>query len=240
MDAILVKILNMVTSGSYEESSIAVEQAYRYMKKNGKSLDDVNFNALYNGDVVAIKLIARFAHDYQSQKDQSRYISSWAKTVYGLRGERDDQQDQHVALIRNKNQRLERELDHTKRELEKLRESFAVSEQFHSEENLRLKGEQEEMEQYLNEVKEKHNALIAALGEYQERAKHEADRSQQKIRVLEESLRNIQNNNSKNSEMYEYQMHAKELQITTIKREVKILLSNLRQSCQPSLFNTAH
>jgi hypothetical protein len=215
MDETLVKILNMATSGSYEESNIAIEQAYKYMKKKGNNLDDINFNALYNGHVVAIKMIARFSHEQTFHKDQGEYITEWTKNIYGTTsGGRQVKTRQEVLAVQAQNGRLKAELDRAKKNLAKTRSD--------------LTKEQENVEKYMEIIKDKHEGLISTLEDCQEKARIDSQRSQHKIRALEAELKTIREKNSEVKELHEYMIHAKELQITNIKKELKILLNNLR------------
>jgi hypothetical protein len=221
MDATLVKILNMATSGSFEESNIAIEQAYKYMKKNGKGIEDIDFNSLYNGEVVAIKIIARLSHDHT---DQSDYIGMWANTIYGQGGQSDVRQaKQEIRIKERQNEKLERELERVKDELVNTHD--------------RLEEEQENVEKYLGIIQEKHDGLLAALNESRENARADSEKSQHKIRILERDLKKLRENTSKSSEQNEYMMHAKELQISNIKKELKVLLGNLRFSALQPLMS---
>ncbi len=144
MDNILIKILNMATSNSYEESNIAIEQAYKIMKKQGKGLEDIQFNSLYNGNLVAIKMIARFAHEHTAQKDRGDYINMWAGSVYGS----DNKATvlNKLSLKNSKNTSLEKELETVKNSLK------------HSQE--KLLQEQENVKTYINLVKKKHRECM--------------------------------------------------------------------------------
>ncbi len=217
MDKTLVKILNMATSGSFEESNNAIEQAYRYMKRTGKKLEDIEFNSLYNGDVVAIKMIARFSHEHDFHKDQGEFINTWTNNIYGKAPSGTSQQARHEIMVRDRqNQKLQRELNAVKGELRQTR--------------VRLEEEQKSVEKYLGIIKEKHAGLLEALEESQEKARNDSSRAQQRIRVLESELKQLKAKNSEVNELYEYMMHAKELQINNIKKELKTLLGNLRFS----------
>jgi hypothetical protein len=84
MDEHLIKILNKATSDSYQESNVAIDHAYQYMKKADLNIDDINFDSLYNGDVVAIKLITRFSDELKNNNDKSKYINKWTKKLYSI------------------------------------------------------------------------------------------------------------------------------------------------------------
>ncbi|MBF0193403.1 MAG: hypothetical protein HQL71_02550 [Magnetococcales bacterium] len=140
MDKILVKILNMATSNSYEESNNAIEQAYRIMKRQGKGLEDIQFNSLYNGKLVAIKMIARFAHEHAAPKDRGDYINMWTSNVYG----------------NNTNEKVLPEMSVTdsqycilEQELDILKDSLKESEE-------KLLREQENVKKYINLFRKKH------------------------------------------------------------------------------------
>ncbi|MBF0359035.1 MAG: hypothetical protein HQL70_10545 [Magnetococcales bacterium] len=210
MDKTLVKILNMATSGSYEESNIAIEQAYKYMKKRGSKLEDIEFNSLYNGNVVAIKLIARFAHDQATHQDRDNYISGWAKAIYGGNSKGGVSQD--VAL---KNASLERELATVKQTLMQTQQD--------------LLQEQENVEKYLTIINEKYGSLVATLENCQYQAKVDSEKSKKRIKDLELSLKNANAKNSKAEELYKYTIHAKELQISNIKDQLKVLVGSFRR-----------
>ncbi|MBF0381000.1 MAG: hypothetical protein HQL69_08275 [Magnetococcales bacterium] len=147
MDKTLVKILNMATSSSFEESNIAIEQAYRMMKKQGKGIEDIQFNSLYNGNLVAIKMIARFAHEHTEQKDRGEYINNWASSVYG--SQNGDTVLNELSLKNSKNSRLESEL-------ESLRDSLKQSQE-------KLLKEQQNVKKYINLFRKKHGECMELL-----------------------------------------------------------------------------
>jgi hypothetical protein len=222
MDKTLVKILNMATSGSFEESNIAIEQAYKYMKKKGTKLEDLNFNGLYNGHIVAIKMIARFSYEQPNQKDQASYISSWTRTVYGTGSKGGSNRE--VMLVNQQKKKLEVELKSVKNQL--------VQAQFD------LQKEQDNVENYLETITQKHKGLIAALAESESRVKSESERYNHRIKILERDLKKATEKDSKVSEVHDYMIHAKELQINNIRKELKVLLGNLRYSAlQPLVSN---
>ena len=228
MDQTLVKILNMATSGSYEESNNAIEQAYRYMKKKGKDIKDIEFNSLYNGNVIAIKLIARFSHDYKFQNEQSDYITQWTRAIYG--GNEHGNINHEILQKNNQNKHLQRELQQVKTELEKARRELAESEKHYIVENKKLKEEQESIEEYLQVIKEQHQSLIDTLGECQGLANNDALKYREQISKLQQDLKKAQEKNKEANEMRDYMVHAKELQIATIKKELKVLLKTLHFS----------
>ncbi|MBF0193573.1 MAG: hypothetical protein HQL71_03405 [Magnetococcales bacterium] len=216
MDKTLVKILNMATSGSYDESNNAIEQAYKYMKRKGQKLEDIEFNSLYNGDVIAIKLIARFAHEQTSSKQQGDYISSWASTIYGNGNSNSSQKDirREIQLRKTQNANLAKELAMVKRSLVETQN--------------KLLEEQQNVEKYLDVINGKHSELLNTLNVCKKQAAIDSERSKKRVLELESELKKLRNKNNEANELYKYMVHAKELQISNIQDQLKILLGNFK------------
>jgi hypothetical protein len=161
MDKMLIKILNMATSNSFQESNNAIEQAYKIMKKQGKGLEDIQFNSLYNGKLVAIKMIARFAHEHTEQKDRGDYINMWASNVYGSNKKdnapvKKEKISNEVSEIYSKHCILEQELDI-------LKDSLKESEQ-------KLLKEQENVKKYIDLFRKKQVECMDLLEKVEKRA----------------------------------------------------------------------
>jgi hypothetical protein len=212
MDKTLVKILNMATSGSYEESNIAIEQAYKYMKRKGQNLEDIQFNSLYNGDVIAIKMIARFAHEHGTHQKQGDYINSWANTIYGGNSQGDVRREMQLKKTQNAN--LAKELAWVKKTL--------------VETQSQLLEEQQNVEKYLDVINGKHSELLNTLNVCQEQAAIESEQSQKRVYELESELKKLKSKNNEANELYKYMVHAKELQISNIQDQLKILVGNFK------------
>ncbi|MBF0382772.1 MAG: hypothetical protein HQL69_17255 [Magnetococcales bacterium] len=212
MDKTLVKILNMATSGSYEESNIAIEQAYRYMKRKGQNLEDIQFSSLYNGEVIAIKMIARFAHEQKSHQMQGDYISSWANTIYGGGSNVDSRRE--ILLKKTQNANLAKELASVKKTLKETQNQ--------------LLQEQQNVEKYLDVINGKHSELLETLNTCQQQAELESKKSKKQIVELKAELKKLRNKNNEADELYKYMVHAKELQISNIQDQLKILVNNFK------------
>lgn len=129
MDKTLEKILNKATSSSYIESMIAIDQAYKHMKKKKYDIKTINFNALYNGDIVAVKLISRFSHDYIDNNERANFINTWTRAVYGTGNEVQDKLAHDKLKI--KNTHLKQELEKNKRDFTGIRKKYNEEKEMH-------------------------------------------------------------------------------------------------------------
>lgn len=210
MDSTLVKILNMASSGSLTESDIAIEQSFNYMKKRGQSLRDVDFGALYRGDLVGIRLISRFAREITDPEERGAYIRSWTREFYGtqIREKIVAADDKRTTQLKEELAKIQKELVLTQKELVVTRKEAA-----------RI----QDAWRKLQEEQSRHQERLHPLQESLETARDELKKSQWNLQQQREK-------NRTDHERYEHMIHAKSLQINTLKDEFKMLLSKLR--CQ--------
>ncbi|MBF0448142.1 MAG: hypothetical protein HQL67_08090 [Magnetococcales bacterium] len=228
MDKTLVKILNMATSGSHEESTIAIEQAYQFMKKRDLDLEDVQFDSLYNGDVVAIRLIYRFSQEIPFHKDQGVFIQTWVKKTYGSNPAQQGRPTQHnIFTDIKKNDQLERELKRVRSLSESMKRECESTKKIYEHTRAQLdysKKLYEQTKRELELIKQKHSNRDS------EREQLNKERDELKIKLQETRLilQKTREKNATDNEFYKHMIHAKVLQITNIKEEFKNLLSELR------------
>jgi hypothetical protein len=82
MDRLLNKMLNQAVTDSIAESSVAIKQAVQYMRKKDITIEQINFEDVYDKPIIFIKILNKLADDIEDVRERSAYVQKHIARVY--------------------------------------------------------------------------------------------------------------------------------------------------------------